>query len=82
MKIRIHSSKLIPETERTTICGQSCVFSAHAGRPLCGARPFVARKTLKEVASRAMIIKLQLKLMPRRANLASLTLYLSLCEMS
>lgn len=56
------------------------VLSAHGGRPFIEGRARVALKMANEDEIMAMIIKLQLKLTLRRANLAIRTRVLIFCE--
>jgi len=58
---------------KTTICGQTLVFSAQVGRLLSDGSALVALKIEKEAASIDKIMRLQLKLTPRSASLAMRT---------
>jgi hypothetical protein len=66
----------ITAADSTTTCGQIGVLDDQGGRPFCGANDMVALRIAKDEESIAMIIKAQLKPIPRRANLASRTLVL------
>lgn len=58
-------------------CGTMLVFSAQAGRPFLAVKDLVALKMEKVEPNMASTIRLQLKLTPRRANLAIRTLVLT-----
>ena len=65
------------ETTRSTICGQICWPRAHGGRLLRGGRVLVVLKMVNDVESMDSTIRAQLKLTPRRKNLATRTRFLT-----
>jgi hypothetical protein len=79
MKTNTQMASETQEAARTSFWGHELVLVAHGGRPFCGGRALVALKIAKEVESMARMIKLQLKLTPRRATLANRTLVLTFC---
>ena len=65
------------ETTRSVICGQVCCPAAQGGKLLRGGKDLVALKMVMVVEIMARTIKEQLKLTPRRKNLATRTLFLT-----
>ncbi len=65
---------------RRTICGQGFVLFAHGGRLLRGGRLLVALKMVTVVVTMERMISEQLKLTPRRKNLAARTRIFAFCR--
>lgn len=67
------------ESARISFCGHVSVFVAQGGRPFFGGSALVELKMAKDVDSMDRMIRLQLKLTPRNANLAMRTRVLIFC---
>jgi hypothetical protein len=78
----IHARSETQAMERTRICGHVFVSSAQEGILLWSGKDRVELKMVRVVESMARIMSEQLKLTPRRANLAIRTRVLILCARS